>query len=73
MANELFRPWGIFLWFVSGLFWIKKVSFCKELLAVLISRLDNQRNGVLHSMNVKVFQRSGFDYVSLGLESSMQV
>ena len=73
MANELFRPWGILLWFASGLFWNEKVSFCKELLAVLISRLGNQRNGVLHSMNVKVFQRSGFDYVSLGFEGIMQV
>ena len=39
--------------FALGLFWNEKVSFCRELLAVLTSRLGNQRNEVLHPMNVK--------------------
>ena len=39
--------------FALGLFWNEKVSFCKELLAVLTSRLGNQRDEVLHPMNVK--------------------
>ena len=39
--------------FALGLFWKEKVSFCKVLVAVLTSRLGNQRDEVLHPMNVK--------------------
>ena len=39
--------------FALGLFWNEKVSFCKELLAALTSRLGNQPTEVLHPMNVK--------------------
>ena len=67
MANELFWPWGILLWFVSGLFWNEKVSFCKDLLAVLISRLGNQRNGVLHSMNAEVTPKIKFRLCFFGV------
>ena len=67
MANELFWPWGILLWFVSGLFWNEEVLFCKKLLAVLISRLGEQRNGVLHFMNVEVIPKIRFRLCFFGV------